>query len=128
MQTTQLPAAHGWTEQCTVLSIQRRQSTVIANTFLSIDWLLPFVDIALDYGANLRVIEMRDHHWDDPRMLAAMMRKKFEPLKESSLADMIPWTCEDAPPLLPWADGTTLPYRCQPGTCAVIPREGNASQ
>ena len=56
---SQLAAAHDWCQNSARESLQQGQSVVVSNTFTWLFEMQPYLDMAQQLGATLRVIEAR---------------------------------------------------------------------
>jgi len=116
----QFPAAHRWAFSWTQMALASRENVVVANTFVTLAALLPYIHLGRRFGACIRVIEMRDQRYR-PRGFSyarmATLRKEWESLSADDLTYMLPVTTEDPPVYLTHLRLDDLLWACQPGVC-----------
>jgi adenylate kinase family enzyme len=81
--------AHEWCQNKAREALARGRNVVVSNTFCTMAEIRPYIDIAKEFGATVKVIEAKGQ-WTNvhgvPPTAIEKMRSKWEPLDDELLA------------------------------------------
>ena len=73
--------AHKWCQSQTAFNLMRGTDVIVANTFTTVEEMQPYLDMAVRYGADVEVIEMKGNFGsihNVPEEVIDIMKNRWE--------------------------------------------------